>query len=91
MVVPGKYQVRLTVDGQTQTAPLEVKLDPRVSTLQADLEKQFNLLMQIREQLNRVYVAVNQIEDVRAQTEALKTPVCPPTKARARYALRPTA
>jgi photosystem II stability/assembly factor-like uncharacterized protein len=71
-VVPGKYQVRLTVDGQSQTAPLEVKLDPRVSISSADLEKQFNLLMQIREQLNRVYVAVNQIEDVRAQTEALK-------------------
>ena len=28
--------------------------------------------MQIREQLNRVYAAVNQIEDVRAQTEGLK-------------------
>ena len=28
--------------------------------------------MQIREQLNRIYAAVNQIEDVREQTEALK-------------------
>jgi photosystem II stability/assembly factor-like uncharacterized protein len=72
LVVPGNYQVRLTVDGQTQTAPIEVKLDPRVQTAQAELEKQFNLLIRIREQLNRVYTAVNQIEDVRAQTEALK-------------------
>ncbi|MGC2195675.1 MAG: hypothetical protein WA628_13435 [Terriglobales bacterium] len=72
LVVPGKYQVRLTVGGQTQTAPLEVKLDPRVEVSQADLEKQFNLLMQIRQQLNRIYAAINQIEDVRAQTEALK-------------------
>jgi photosystem II stability/assembly factor-like uncharacterized protein len=72
LVVPGNYQVRLAVDGQTQTAPIEVKLDPRVQTAQAELEKQFNLLIRIREQLNRVYTAVNQIEDVRAQTEALK-------------------
>jgi photosystem II stability/assembly factor-like uncharacterized protein len=72
LVIPGKYQVRLTVDGQTQTAPLEVKLDPRVSIAQADLQQQFELLMRIREQLNRIYTAVNQIEDVREQTEALK-------------------
>jgi photosystem II stability/assembly factor-like uncharacterized protein len=72
LVLPGKYQVRLTVDGQAQTAPLEVKLDPRLQVSQAELEQQFNLLMQIREQLNRVYAAVNQIEDVRTQTEGLK-------------------
>jgi photosystem II stability/assembly factor-like uncharacterized protein len=69
---PGKYQVRLTVDGKSQTAPLELKLDPRVQVAQADLEKQFNLLLQIREQLDRVYAAVNQIEDVRTQTDAMK-------------------
>jgi photosystem II stability/assembly factor-like uncharacterized protein len=72
LVVPGNYQVRLTVDGQTQTAPIEVKLDPRVHTSQAELEQQFQLQMKIREQLNRIYAAVNQIEDVRAQTEGLK-------------------
>jgi photosystem II stability/assembly factor-like uncharacterized protein len=72
LALPGKYQVRLTVDGQAQTAPLELKLDPRLQVSQAELEQQFNLLMQIREQLNRVYAAVNQIEDVRTQTEGLK-------------------
>jgi len=72
LVIPGKYQVRLTIDGQTQTAPLEVKLDPRVSISQAELQQQFDLLMQIRGELNRIYTAVNQIEDVREQTEALK-------------------
>jgi len=72
IALPGKYQVRLTVDGKSQTAPFELKLDPRVHVSQQDLEKQFTLLMQIREQLNRVYAAVNQIEDVRSQTEAMK-------------------
>jgi hypothetical protein len=72
MALPGKYQVRLTVDGKSQTVPLEVKLDPRVQVSQADLEKQFDLLRQVREQLNRVYAAVNQIEDVRNQTAEMK-------------------
>jgi photosystem II stability/assembly factor-like uncharacterized protein len=72
LAVPGNYQVRLAVDGQTQTAPIEVKLDPRLRTTQAELEQQFQLQMKIREQLNRIYAAVNQIEDVRAQTEGLK-------------------
>jgi len=72
LVVPGKYQVRLTLDGKSQTAPLDVKLDPRVNVSQADLQKQFDLLLQIRDELSRVYEAVNQIQDVRGQVNGLK-------------------
>ncbi len=72
VAVPGKYQVRLTVGSETQTAPFEVKLDPRVNVSQADLEQQFNMLMAIHEELNNVYDAVNQIQDVRSQVAGLK-------------------
>jgi photosystem II stability/assembly factor-like uncharacterized protein len=72
LAVPGQYQVRLTSDGKTFTAPFEVKLDPRVNVSQADLQKQFDLLIQIRDQLSRVYDSVNQIQDVRAQLDGLK-------------------
>jgi hypothetical protein len=72
LALPGKYQVRLTAEGKTQTVPFEVKLDSRVTVSQADLEKQFKLLMDIREQLNRVYYTVNQIQDVREQIEGMK-------------------
>jgi len=82
LALPGSYQVRLTLDGKSQTAPLEVKLDPRVLVSQADLEKEFNLLLQIREQLNRVYTAVNQIEDVRSQTDGMKRRLPPDESAR---------
>ncbi len=34
---PGAYVVRLRVDGQEHTRPLEVRLDPRVTTASADL------------------------------------------------------
>ena len=72
LAVPGKYQVRLTVNGKSATAPFEVKIDPRVTVSQSDLEKQFKLEMDLREQLNRVYDAVNQIQDVREQLNGLK-------------------
>jgi len=75
---PGNYQVRLTADGKSQTAPFELKLDPRVKTPPSDLEKQFRLQLDVRDQLNRVYDAVNEIQDVREQLAGL-TKRLPPT------------
>jgi photosystem II stability/assembly factor-like uncharacterized protein len=72
VAVPGHYQVRLTVSGQTQTAAFDLKLDPRVNVSQADLEQQLNLLLQTRDELSRVYDVVNQIQDVRSQLSGLK-------------------
>ena len=72
VAVPGHYQVRLTVGGQSQTADLDLKLDPRVKVSQGDLEAQFNLLIQTRDELNKVVDTVNQIQDVRAQLSGLK-------------------
>jgi hypothetical protein len=72
VAAPGQYQVRLTVGGESQVVPLDVKLDPRVNVSQADLTQQFGLLAQIHEELNRVYDAVNQIQDVRSQVAGLK-------------------
>ncbi len=51
MVVPGDYQVRLTVDGRASTQSLTVVMDPRVKTTPADLTKQFDLEMRIYEAL----------------------------------------
>jgi len=71
MALPGKYQVRLTSGGKTQTAPFELRLDPRVKVSAEDLQKQFDLRIQIREQLSRIADAVAQIDDVRAQANGL--------------------
>jgi len=72
VAVPGHYQVRLTVGGKSQTADFDLKLDPRVKVSQADLEAQFNLLLQTRDELSKVYDSVNQIQDVRSQLAGLK-------------------
>lgn len=77
LAVPGNYQVRLTASGKSETVPVEVKIDPRVTVSQADIEKQFKLQMDVREQLNRVYDAVNQIQDVRDQLDGLKRRLAP--------------
>ena len=82
LAVPGKYQVRLTCNGKSQTAAFEMKIDPRVMVSQADLEKQFKLQMDLREQLNRVYDAVNQIQDVREQLDGLKKRLGPSDSAK---------
>jgi photosystem II stability/assembly factor-like uncharacterized protein len=72
VAVPGHYQVRLTVAGKSQTADFDLKLDPRVKVSQADLEAQFNLLLQTRDELSKVCDTVNQIQDVRSQLAGLK-------------------
>jgi photosystem II stability/assembly factor-like uncharacterized protein len=72
LALPGKYHVRLTVDGKSQTAGFDVAMDPRVNVSQADLQKQFDLLTQVRDELSRVYDTVNQIQDVRTQIDGLR-------------------
>jgi hypothetical protein len=72
VAAPGQYQVRLTMGEEIQVAPLEVQLDPRVKVSQEDLARQFAMQMQLHDELNSVYDAVNQIQDVRSQVAGLK-------------------
>jgi photosystem II stability/assembly factor-like uncharacterized protein len=45
--VPGMYQVRLTVNGETQNQPLQVIMDPRSPATPETLQKQLELAQQI--------------------------------------------
>jgi hypothetical protein len=67
VAVPGHYQVRLTVLGKSYTAPLEIRPDPRLKVTRADLQKQFDLLMKIRDKLSDIDNTINQIRDLRSQ------------------------
>jgi len=71
IALPGNYQVKLTVQGKSYTAPLEIKPDPRVTATQADLEKQFDLRLKIRGRVTQAHDTINQIRDIRAQINAL--------------------
>jgi len=72
LVLPGTYQIRLTVAGKTATALAEISKDPRVTVSAADLEKQFELTVRIWNRVNAGHEAVNQIRSVRGQLDALK-------------------
>ena len=69
--LPGNYQIRLTVNGKSYTAPLEIKADPRLKVTPQDLEKQFDLALKIRDRITQTHDAVNRIRDIRAQITAL--------------------
>lgn len=64
MVVPGTYQVRLSSGTWSETHPLEVRVDPRVSEdgiTQADLETQHTLALQVRDLLTQARVAAEKL------------------------------
>ncbi len=72
LVLPGTYQVRLTVAGKSQVAPLEVKMDPRVQTSADDLRKQFELILKMRDRLDEMNKAILAIRELRGQLQALE-------------------
>ncbi|MDX6574049.1 MAG: hypothetical protein QOE96_2, partial [Blastocatellia bacterium] len=76
-IVPGTYQVKLTVDGATQTENFEVKTDPRLTTTAAEYGKQLDLSLKIRDTLNETHNAIIQIRDVKKQIDDLVKRVGP--------------
>jgi hypothetical protein len=66
--VPGRYQVRVTANGQTQTAALPVELHPRFDNVSiADLQAQFDLAIEVRDRTSDANEAVIRIRDMRTQ------------------------
>ncbi|MBV9436953.1 MAG: glycosyl hydrolase, partial [Acidobacteria bacterium] len=73
VIPPGQYQVRLTAGGKEYTSPLEVNMDPRVHASQADLQKQYELALKLRDRVTEVHNAVLQIRQARASLESART------------------
>ncbi len=65
--LPGKYTVKLTVDGKSYTQPIVVKMDPRIKTSLADLRKQFEMQSGSVEGMNESFEALAQVRSVRPQ------------------------
>lgn len=64
---PGTYTVKLAVDGQEYTQKLRVLQDPHSTGTLADIQMQDRLMVAIRDEMDTMADAVNQIESVRAQ------------------------
>jgi len=70
-VMPGKYSVKLTVNGTTYTQPLMIKMDPRVMTTQGGLRQQFELETKINEAMRRDYETLQQVRSLRRRLKNL--------------------
>jgi len=68
-VSPGHYQVKITVDGKSETAAFEVKADPRLTTTPEEYAKQLTLALQMRDKLSEANAGVVRIREVRRQLE----------------------
>jgi photosystem II stability/assembly factor-like uncharacterized protein len=74
MVLPGRYEVRLTVDGRTLRRSITVKLDPRLAYSKAELERQLDLAQRIAAAMGATYAAYNQAAQLRSELAALHQP-----------------
>lgn len=69
IVAPGKYTLRLTVNGQTFTQPLTILKDPHAPSSDADIDASVKTLLRIRDDITRTSDMVNRIEWMRKQLE----------------------
>jgi len=69
--LPGNYSVRLTVDGKSLTAPLMVKMDPRIKVPPADLQKKFQAETRLASLMSAAATSVLEAGSLRKQLEAL--------------------
>jgi photosystem II stability/assembly factor-like uncharacterized protein len=70
LAVPGRYTVKLTAAGKTMSAPLVVKMDPRVRTSDANLERQFQLASKLAAGVGEFSAAVMRADDLQKQIAA---------------------
>lgn len=69
MIVPGKYTVRLTVDGKTVTTLLQVIPDPRVSLSEQDLAKQNEFTKSVGQDITRLAGIVERLRSIKEQIQ----------------------
>ena len=70
IAMPGKYTLKLNINGKTYTQPLNLKLDPRTRGTEAGLAQKFALAMEVYQDQDALHKAVNDIRGVRTQIQA---------------------
>jgi photosystem II stability/assembly factor-like uncharacterized protein len=72
LVTPGRYTVKLTVDGQAATQPIEILKDPKVAASEKDLDLSVKLQLRLRDDISASAEMVNSIEVMRKQLEDMR-------------------
>ena len=69
IAAPGKYSVRLTIDGKPFTEPFTVLKDPKIVSSDADLVESTKMQLRIRDAISETSGVVNRLEIIRKQIE----------------------
>ena len=69
LALPGLYKLRLTVNGKVETAPLTIKMDPRVEATEADLNQLFELESKLSGMVSASSSAALEVHSAREQLE----------------------
>jgi photosystem II stability/assembly factor-like uncharacterized protein len=72
---PGRYQVRLSAGGRSQTQTFRYLPDPRVRTSPEDFATQFAFLIRVRDRLSEANGAVIRIRDLKDQLDQVRARV----------------
>jgi hypothetical protein len=78
LALPGTYTVRLKADGRAFTAPLVVKMDPRVEATPADLEALFTLESSLAHMVSSTSEASLESHSIAEQVDKLLKTTQPP-------------
>ncbi len=70
--VPGNYKARLTVNDQSMDTDFTILKDPRTEATIADIQKQFDFLIEVRDKLTETHTAIKNMREARAQMMDLK-------------------
>jgi photosystem II stability/assembly factor-like uncharacterized protein len=70
LAMPGRYTVKLNAGGKTTMAGLVLKMDPRLTVTQVDLQKQFALAMKQAADLAELAPELPKADDLRKQIAA---------------------
>ncbi len=78
--LPGAYSARLTANGKSYTAAFSLKMDPRVKTSTAGLEKKFQLETRLASLLSETSQAVLQAGSIREPLQKLSQQATGPAR-----------
>lgn len=73
--VPGRYNVRLTVNGQSQEQEFEILKDPRINTTLPELQAQFDFLTKVRDKVSDANQGVVDIRKIKDDLGSLKSKI----------------
>ena len=75
--MPGRYTVRLTVNGKTALRPLTVEMDPRIHTPRAALQRQFDVSLQLAEAMRANFDTLAELRKLRKERPQLDAQLAP--------------